>query len=97
LPKTPALDVQWPPDEPVTLFKYQADGPLLHAWEGKVVSSPACPPTGGCATRVLVDMRDVKDICDIYPGPHPVLFCGHFAKRARVFATLYQVDSRTNA
>ena len=97
LPKTPALDVQWPPDEPVTLFKYQADGPLLHAWEGKVVSSPACPPTGGCATRVLVDMRDVKDICDIYPGPHPVLFCGHYAKRVTTFAKLYQMNTHTNA
>ncbi len=97
MPKTPALDVQWPPEEPVTLFKYQADGPLLHAWEGKVLSSPACPPTGGCATRVLVEMRDVKDICDVYPGPHPVLFCGHFAKRVNTFAKLFQVNLQTNA
>lgn len=97
MPKTPALDVQWPPDEPVTLFKYQADGPLLHAWEGRVLSSPQCPPTGGCATRVLVEMRGVEDICTIYPGPHPTLFCGHFAKRVKTFAKLSQMEIRTNA
>jgi len=97
LPKTPALDVQWPADEPVTLFKYQADVPVLHAWEGNVLYSPQCPPTGGCATRVLVQMRDVKDVCDIYPGPHPTLFCGHFARRARTFARLFQLDIRTHA
>ena len=41
MPKTPALMCNGP-EEPVTLFKYQADGPLLHVWEGKVLSSPAC-------------------------------------------------------
>lgn len=97
LPKTLALDVKWPPNEPVTLFKYQTDGPLLHAWNGEVVNSPDCPPTGGCATRVLVKMHDVKNICDIYPGTHPSLFCGNFAQRAKVFATLYGLDIRTNA
>lgn len=97
MPKTPALDVQWPADEPVTLFKYQADGPLLHAWEGAVLSSPQCPPTGGCATRVLVAMRGVNDICAIYPGPHPTLFCGHFAKRVKTFARLFQMEIHTNA
>ncbi len=97
MPKTPALDVQWPTEEPVTLFKYQADGSMLHAWEGRVLSSPTCPPTGGCATRVLVEIRDVRDICDIYPGPHPTLFCGHFAKRVATFAKLYQLPLQTHA
>ncbi len=96
MPKTLALDVKWPPDEAVTLFKYNRDELLLNAWAGHVVSSPDCPPTGGCATRVLVDIHDVKDVCDIYPGPHPSLFCGDFARRARTFATLYGLDIRTN-
>ncbi|HNR30111.1 MAG TPA: twin-arginine translocation signal domain-containing protein [Candidatus Hydrogenedentes bacterium] len=96
LPKTLALDVQWPAGDPVTLFKYQSDGPLLHAWAGEIVSSPACPPAGGCATRVLVRLRDVDNVCDVYPGPHPALFHGDHARRAKTFAKLYGLDLRTN-
>ncbi len=99
MPKTLALDVKFPPEEPTTLFKYQqAHGDnkaLLHAWEGRVVSSPDCPPTGGCATRVLVDMDNVADVCDIYTGPHPALFYGHHARRIKTLATLYDIDVRS--
>ncbi len=100
MPKTLALDVKWPENEPATLFKYQQpqkDAPaLLHAWNGQVVSSPDCPPTGGCATRVLLKVQDVKDVCDIYPGPHPSLFYGNNVKRAKTLATLYGIEIRTN-
>jgi hypothetical protein len=81
----------------VTLCKYHSDKKLLDAWAGEIVSSPTCPPTGGCATRVLVKVRDVPDVCSIYPGPHPVLFCGDYARQLRVFADLYELEIRTNA
>lgn len=96
MPKTLALDVQWPEGEPVTLCKYHANERRLDAWLGDVVSSPKCPPSGGCATRVLVKMRDVQDVCTIYPGPHPVLFCGDFASHLKTFARLYEYDIKTN-
>jgi hypothetical protein len=96
LPKTLALDVQWPAGEPVTLFKFRGGDNILDAWRGEVVSSPASPPTGGCATRVLVKIDGVKDVCSIYPGPHPVLYCGDFAAQARTFAQLYGLELRTN-
>ena len=100
MPKTLALDVKWPADEPATLFKYQQphgeNDALLHAWDGQIVSSPGCPPTGGCATRALVTFFDVKDICEVYPGPHPSLFHGNHAKRVKTFAQLYGIDIKTN-
>lgn len=96
LPKTPALDVQWPEGEPVTLFKYQSGQAILDAWRGQVVSSPTCPPAGGCATRVLVKLDEVADVCRVYAGPHPILYCGDFARRARALAQLYGLDLRTN-
>ena len=34
----------------------------LDAWIGDVIESPACPPAGGCATRVLLEMRDVAEV-----------------------------------
>jgi len=86
LPKSLALDVQWPAGESVTLLKYQTGRKLLCAWSGTVVDSPACPPAGGRATRVLARIHDVADICSIYPGPHPILYCGDFARHAKVFA-----------
>lgn len=96
LPKTLALDVKWPAGEPVTLCKYHANEKRLDAWAGDVVDSPACPPSGGCATRVLVKMRDVQDVCSIYPGPHPVLFCGEFGHHIKTFAKLFEVEIKTN-
>lgn len=96
-PKSLALDVQWPAGEAATLFKYHSGKSLLDAWSGTVVDSPACPPTGGCATRVLVKLRDVADVCTVYPGPHPILYCGDFARQAKVFAQLYRLTIRTNA
>jgi hypothetical protein len=97
MPKTLALDVQWPAGEPVTLFKYQSDKRSLDAWRGQVVASPSSPPTGGCATRVLVKLEGVADVCSVYAGPHPILYCGDFARHAKVFAQLYGIQLRTNA
>jgi len=101
LPKTVAFDVQWPAGEPVTLCKFHSnrppETPLLDAWAGELVSSPASPPTGGCATRALVRLNGVDDVCSTYPGPHPVLFCGDFAKQLKTFAQLYDLRIRSNA
>ncbi len=96
IPKTMALDVQWPAGEPVTLFKYQSGKFALDAWHGQVVSSPTSPPTGGCATRVLVKLDGVADVCTVYAGPHPILYCGDFARHAKVLAQLYGLEIRTN-
>lgn len=96
MPKTLALDVQWPAGEPVTLFKFQGGKNVLDAWRGTVISSPACPPAGGCATRVLVKLEGVADVCSVYAGPHPILYCGDFARHAKTFAQLYGLAVRTN-
>ena len=96
MPKTLALDVQWPPGETVTLCKYHSGKKQLDAWRGQLVSSPTCPPTGGCATRVLVRIPEVKDICTVYPGPHPILYCGDFAGQLKTLAQLYELELRTN-
>ncbi len=97
LPKTVALDIEWPEDEPATLFKYQSAEKKLHAWTGDVLDSPATPPTGGCATRVLLRIRDVDDVMTTYPGRHPSLFSGDFARHAIAFSKLYGVEVATNA
>ncbi|MBE0537562.1 MAG: hypothetical protein IH624_18000 [Phycisphaerae bacterium] len=93
LPKTAALDVQWTPDEPVTLVKYNSADETITCWTGKVISSPTSPPTGGCATRVLVDIDKVEDICEIYSGPHPILYCADraMARRVKVLSHMYNL------
>ncbi len=98
LPKTPAPDVQWTPDEKVMLVKYYSGRKRLCCWTGRVVESPTCPPTGGCATRVLVDIDRVEDVCSIYPGTHPILFCGDRgdARTLKVFARLYGLELAGN-
>jgi hypothetical protein len=94
LPKTAALDVQWPVGEPVLLAKYYSGGQKVCGWTGRVIHSPPCPPVGGCATRVLVQVDKVKDVCSIYPGIHPILFCvdPKEARALRAFAHLYNLE-----
>ena len=97
MPKTLAMDVQWPAGESATLFKYHSDKKSLDAWDGTVLSSPKSPPTGGCATRVLVSMKNVPDVRTVYPKHHPILYCGSFSRHAKTYARLYDLDIRTNA
>jgi hypothetical protein len=94
LPKTAALDVQWTPGERILVAKYLSGKDTLSCWQGKVIDSPASPPTGGCATRVLMEIDGVDDVCDIYAGPHPVLFCGDRgdARRWKAFARMYRLQ-----
>ncbi len=90
LPKTPALDVQWTAGTPVILSKMHPQHNVRY-FIGKVIGSPSCPPTGGCATRVLVDFG-VDDITSIYMGSHPILSVGT-ADDARcygIFAKLFE-------
>ncbi len=96
MPKTLALDVQWPAGETVTLCKYLSGKSQVDAWRGQLVTSPASPPTGGCATRVLVKIEGVADVCSIYGGPHPILYCGDFARHLKTLARLYGLQIRTN-
>lgn len=96
MPKTLALDVQWPAGERVTVCKYHSGKNLWDAWAGESLGSPTCPPTGGCATRVLVRIDKLANVCDIYNGPHPVLFCGDFARHLKTHAQLYGLQIRTN-
>ena len=98
LPKTPALDVQWTPGEPILVAKYLVGKDALSCWTGKVIKSPGSPPTGGCATRVLAEIDRVEDVCDIYAGPHPVLFCADCgdARRFKAFARMYRLKLEGN-
>ncbi len=99
LPKTPALDVQWTPGEPIMVAKYVSGKDTLCCWTGKVIESPTSPPVGGCATRVLVEIDRVDDVCKIYSGPHPILFCGDRgdARRFKAFARMYRLKLEGNA
>lgn len=74
LPETPALDVQWTPDTPVILSKMYSESEIRY-YTGRVLGSPTCPPTGGCATRVLVDFG-ADDITSVYMESHPILLVG---------------------
>ena len=99
LPKTAALDVQWTPGAPVLLVKYaHGKEPQIHGWTGKVIDSPKSPPTGGCATRVLLDIDKADDITSVYPGPHPILYCVDppEARCLRIFAKLYKMQQHGN-
>jgi hypothetical protein len=94
MPKTAALDVQWTPHDPILLAKYVPEQHLLSCWKGQVVESPPTTSAGGCATRVLVDIANIDDVCSVYVGPHPILYCAEagLAQRLKAFAKLYRFE-----
>jgi len=90
LPKTAAIDVQMTPGERVFLMKYVPGGKMIFAYAGTMVGSPEINTAGGCATRFVMDVDKIEDVCSIYHGPHPIMYCGDVmeAKRIKVFAKL---------
>ena len=94
LPKTAALDVRMTQGERVFLTKYVPGKKLIFAYAGTVVGSPEINTAGGCATRFVMDVDKVEDVCSIYHGPHPIMYCGNVmeAKRIKTFAKLTQLE-----
>jgi hypothetical protein len=45
-----------------------------------------------------MEIDHVADVCDIYSGPHPVLFCGNRgdARRFKAFARMYRLTLQGN-
>lgn len=79
--------MDWPAGERITLAKYHRDN-RLDAWCGDIIDSPQCPPSGGCATRVLARMDNVDDICSIYPARIQWgVVRQHLAYHAKTFAS----------
>ena len=94
LPKTAAIDVQMTPGEKVFLMKYIPPQNRIVAYTGTMVGSPEINTAGGCATRFVMDVDKVDDVCSIYQGPHPILYCGSVmeAKRIKAFAKLAKLE-----
>ena len=94
LPKTAALDVKMPPGEKVFLTKYIPSGNHMFAYTGTMVGSPEINTAGGCATRFIMNVDKIDDICSIYHGPHPILYFGNAteAKRMKMFAKLTRLE-----
>lgn len=93
-PKTAALDVQFPEGKDVFVTKYVSAKNEIATYTGKILGSPAINTAGGCATRFLMQVDRLEDVCTMYSGPHPILFFGdkNDAMRFKVFAKLYGVD-----
>ena len=98
LPKTAALDVRMTPGERAFLMKYVHMEDRIVAFAGAIVHSPDINVAGGCATRFVLDVDKIDDICSIYPGPHPILYLGSAmeAKRIKAFAKLAKIEFEGN-
>jgi len=94
LPKTAALDVRMTPGERVFFMKYIPQQKQIFAYTGTMSNSPEINVAGGCATRFVMDVDKIDDVCSIYFGPHPILYCGTAmeAKRIKMFAKLAQLE-----
>ena len=94
LPKTAALDVRIPPGEKMFLLKYTPSQKQIVAFTGTMAASPESNSAGGCTTRFVMDIDKVDDVCSIYHGPHPILYCGTVmeAKRIKAFAKLTELE-----
>ena len=98
LPKTAAIDARFPEDAPGLITKFTFDG-MLSAYTGRIISSPEITSAGGCTTRFRMNMEKLEDVCEMYRGPHPILFLTDGTEQARwfrMYAKLYKYDWRGN-
>ena len=97
LPKTAAIDGRMPENAHGLIAKFTVDG-VISAYTGRIVSSPEFTQAGGCTTRFRMDMDKLENVCDMYRGPHPILFLTE-PERARwfkMFAQLYKYEWKGN-
>jgi L-fucose isomerase-like protein len=94
LPKTAAIDVKMTPGEKVFVTKYFPSSNSVFAYTGTMIGSPEINVAGGCATRFVMDVDKIDEVCSIYHGPHPILFFGSAteAKRMKMFAKLARLE-----
>ena len=94
LPKTAALDVKMTPGDKVFVMKYIPPQNRIVAYSGAIVGSPNIDTAGGCATRFVMDVNKVEDVCSIYNGAHPVMYCGTAmeARRVKALAKLAELE-----
>ena len=94
LPKTAALDVRMTPGERMFLMKYIPTQNRIFAYAGTMAGSPEINTAGGCATRFVMDIDKVDDVCTTYQGPHPIMYFGAAmeAKRIKAFAKLANLE-----
>ena len=93
LPQTAALDLQFEPGERIFVIKYIPPQNTLFAYTGEMVGSTDFETAGGCASRFLMKVDKLEDVCSMYHGPHPILYYGDIAlaKRLKTFAKLYKM------
>ena len=94
LPKTAAIDVKMPPGEKMFIMKYFSSQNRLSVYTGTMVGSPEINVAGGCATRFVMEMDKIDDVCETYQGPHPVMYFGTLeeAKRIKILAKLAKLE-----
>jgi len=87
-----AIQVFCKSGDPVTMVRYYGGKtPSLDVYAGKVATSHAMPPAGGCTTNVEIAITDRADARSVR-GHHNLLFCGDFARKFRLFANLYKMQ-----
>lgn len=94
LPKTAALDVKMPQGQKAIVTKYLPEQKALFGYTGKIVDNPEMTIAGGCATRFLMDIDKLENVCDMYHGVHPILYLldPEQAERLKVFAKLSRLE-----
>lgn len=89
LPKTAALDVHFRKGQQGVIVRYRGDY-SLSGYTGEIVESPDMEVAGGCASRFLMRMDDMKDVTEMYRGVHPILYyvTPDLPQRLKMFANL---------
>lgn len=90
LPASPALDVQFEPKERIFVTKYLPAQSTICGYTGEMIGSIDSEITGGCASRFLMDVDKLEDVCSMYQGPHPIMYYGDkdMALRLKIFTQL---------
>ena len=86
-----AMQVLWPKDQELTLFKFQRPNTLLFG-TGRVRDNVQVAFAGGCRTAVEIEVDEVADASDV-KGHHQVLVCGRFDQELKAFCQLSDLEA----
>ena len=81
-----ALRVEWQPDEPLTIVRFERPDSLL-VGTGRMVNNVDARIKGGCRTAVEIAVDGLDDARDL-AGFHQVLVCGKFDRELKMYAEL---------
>ncbi len=88
-----AVQVFWPKDQEVTIFRYQRPDTMLIG-TGRVLDNVQTTTSGGCRTAIEIELDGIADPRDVR-SYHQVVVCGKFDRMLKAFSQIADLKTES--